>query len=281
MLASIESQTFPAALTEVLLVDNHEAPEVEQVIDRLLLEKDWRGPQVHVLHAPKPGSYAARNIGIRNARGKILAFTDVDCRPDHRWLEHGLHQFRNPDVSIVAGAIVHKFNNPQQPGLFEVYDSLMHLHQEWYVAHGFAATANLMVRRPVFEAFGEFDEHSFSGSDAEWGKRVTAGGEVILYCGRAAVSHETRHRLATLVTRSRRGVGGAYISGRRAEKDFRHILRAEVDFARLRFNLLRQRYQATLPRYPFPTLAAVWALLHLVRVSEIAALSLGAQPERR
>ena len=46
----------------------------------------------------------ARNTGVRNAKGDIIAFTDDDCIVDPLWLKEILAGFEDPMVQGVAGA---------------------------------------------------------------------------------------------------------------------------------------------------------------------------------
>ena len=44
-----------------------------------------------------------RNIGIREAKGEIVAFIDDDAYPDPRWLEYAVKYFGDDDVGGVGG----------------------------------------------------------------------------------------------------------------------------------------------------------------------------------
>ncbi len=65
---------------EVLVVDNRR--------DSAGPLPGWvgRDPQVRVLHQPLPGISAARNLGVAEAKGSVVAFTDDDVVVDVHWL---------------------------------------------------------------------------------------------------------------------------------------------------------------------------------------------------
>jgi glycosyltransferase involved in cell wall biosynthesis len=204
---AILGQEDPGGEVELIVVDNHPA--------RVLAGEFRAG--VRVVHEPRAGSYAARNTGVRSARGSILAFTDADCRPDRHWLREGLRALReNPEVAYVGGEIVWSFGWEARPGVLELYDSLVHMRQKVYLEEQhFAATANLLVRRFLFEEVGPFDEAHFSSGDGSWGRRVWSMGYGQALCAAAVVHHPARATWGELTRKTRRLRGGELI---RAEK---------------------------------------------------------------
>ena len=96
---------------EVILVDDgstDRTPEIAKLF-----------PSVRYVRQANLGLSAARNTGIRAARGEIVAFTDDDCRADEDWLYYlvgdllqgdlagiGGHNFLPPEDSCVAAAVV-------------------------------------------------------------------------------------------------------------------------------------------------------------------------------
>ena len=45
-------------------------------------------PHVRVIDIPNGGLSAARNVGLAEGRGEIIAYTDADTRVDPEWLSH-------------------------------------------------------------------------------------------------------------------------------------------------------------------------------------------------
>ena len=81
---------------EVIVVDNRPAgaPPVEL-------------PGVRLVREPRPGISAARNMGLSEATGEIVAFTDDDVEVDRRWLRALAERFaRSPELSAVTGLVV-------------------------------------------------------------------------------------------------------------------------------------------------------------------------------
>ena len=66
------------------------------------------------------------------------------------------------------------------------------MNQRAYVSASFAATANLFVRAPVFDAVGPFDPALLSSGDLEWGLRATKAGVHLTYADDAVVTHRAR-----------------------------------------------------------------------------------------
>jgi glycosyltransferase involved in cell wall biosynthesis len=203
-LECLAEQTLPRDRFEVLVVDNGSREAV-----RLPASCDL---SVTVLQEPVPGSYAARNRGIRNSRAEIIALTDSDCTPATSWLEAGLGALRDHPGGIVAGKIECRFACPSRPTVAELYDSTVPLmrQEEVIAAHGFGATANLFVRREVFDQVGMFDEGLKSGGDREWGQRAASHGFATGYAEVAIVYHPARRSLGELVRKARRVKGGLH-----------------------------------------------------------------------
>jgi glycosyltransferase involved in cell wall biosynthesis len=164
LLGCLRSQTYPTHLAEYLLVDNGSRDRTLSLLQS--------NPQVRALSETQiQSSYAARNTGIRAAKGSIIAFTDADCRPHPDWLAELVQPFINPAIGIVAGEIL------ALPGhtLLERYaDRHETLSQKHTLAHSrpYGQTANLAVRRQIFEQFGLFRPYLTTGGDADLCWRV-------------------------------------------------------------------------------------------------------------
>ncbi len=175
LLDSLKCQTLDQVHFEVLLVDNGSA----FVPSNLELE-----PNTSILYCSIPGSYAARNMAIKQANGKIIAFTDADCRPSYSWLKNGLDHFlpENSVSLILAGAISVEPKNWNNLTPAESYDIALGLPQQRYTKRGYGVTANLFVPKVLFNKYGYFDQRRFSGGDAEFCRRVLKRRVILNYC---------------------------------------------------------------------------------------------------
>ena len=215
-LEALARQSYPRQQMEVLVVDNgsDRLPDVSQY------------PFVRLLQEPKVGSYAARNYGITQARGDILAFIDADCIPRTEWLKCGVEGLVASGTEAAGGRIVPLFRSPGRPTLIELYDSLVSLDQSRCAdLGGFAVTANLLAPRETFKRIGPFDDDLKSGGDREWGARLASLGGRLVYLEGAAVGHPARADLGPLLRKHRRvagsGAGFGRSKGRRVREFFR------------------------------------------------------------
>lgn len=205
LLASLQAQDYPKEFYEILVVINGPLEKPHLSIGNLR----W-------LREQKPGSYAARNTGIRASKGSMLAFTDADCTADPSWIASGVSALTVSGAGIVAGSIELYYQKKDRPNLVERYDTLFHgFDQQKTLENGIVPTANLFTRKEVIERAGPFDESFFSAGDAEWSLRVKSTGHELFYEPKAKVLHPARHQFRQMKKKMGRVVGGQYLLAKR------------------------------------------------------------------
>jgi glycosyltransferase involved in cell wall biosynthesis len=63
-----------------------------------------RGNGFRVFKQGNQGPAAARNLGVAQARGRIILFTDADCEPQEDWIEQMVRPLEDPCISGVKGS---------------------------------------------------------------------------------------------------------------------------------------------------------------------------------
>jgi glycosyltransferase involved in cell wall biosynthesis len=144
LLDALAAQTLSRERFEIVVVDNDSDDDSGRVAGE-------RGARA--VAEPLRGRARARNRGVAAARAPAIAFTDADCLPDSRWLEALMRCLER--APLVAGAVELVTGEP--PNRWERLERLWRFDQERDVAAGWAASANLGVRREAFEAAGGFD----------------------------------------------------------------------------------------------------------------------------
>ena len=267
LLRCLEMQTFDHDAFEVLLVDNG-----SEYIPPPTGEPRF----VRRLVCSTPGSYAARNLGIAQARGAVVAFTDADCRPHPQWLQAALGRMQGSRM-LLAGAIRIVPRDPGNPNRYEVYDMMLGMPQARYVRRGYAITANLFVPRAVLNELGGFDARRFSGGDAEFCRRARDAHIALEYVESAVVEHPARDSWAALATKVRRIKGGQLAAGPLRQKAL-YAVRAFLPPVRAWWRVLRASSFSW--RHRIGSLF-VQARLWLVEMAEVLRLLLGRRPERK
>lgn len=204
-LNSLVIQDFPRENYEIIVADNGSADNTLDVAK----EYADKYPQLikYVVEEKIQSSYAARNKGLSIASGDVIAFVDNECITDEKWLKTGMSYFAS-GVATVAGQIKFTYKN-ENPNFWEYYDSARKLNQKSYVMNvGFGATANLFVRKKIFNRYGLFRDDLISGGDYEFGQRITKRNEKIVYGKNAVVFHKARSNFKSILTKSHRVATG-------------------------------------------------------------------------
>lgn len=158
-LDALEAQSLPRDDYRVVVIDNNSTDDSMAVLQRF--------PDVEMLEETRQGSYAARNRGLREVTGPIVAFIDPDCVPEPTWLEEGQRALRDPATMIVMGpADAAGADDETSLALLARYER----HKDAYILSSsrgeayYGHTNNMMVRAALFDEMGPFLERR-RGSD--------------------------------------------------------------------------------------------------------------------
>lgn len=219
-LSLIDRNEYPKDLIQVLVIDNG-----SKNIDFNMLKKY---SFAKLLFESTTGSYAARNKGLLTAKGDVLAFTDSDCQPHKEWIANGVRALNNKHSDLIAGKIILFFKNNLKKTMSEALESFLGFPQKMYVEKDkFGATANLFVKREVFDKAGLFNSTLTSSGDLEFCQRAIKKGFIINYCEHCIVYHPARYHFVGLVNKVRRLIGGFYqvcINTKQYKKLFKRII---------------------------------------------------------
>jgi glucosyl-dolichyl phosphate glucuronosyltransferase len=104
-LESIAKQTVGHNRFEVLVVDNGSTDHTANMVDGFRASL----PNLRYFLADNPGLHVGRHKGLFEAKAEILSFIDDDVEVFQTWLEGIAKAFEDPEVVLVGGKILPKF----------------------------------------------------------------------------------------------------------------------------------------------------------------------------
>ena len=157
--------------------------------------------RVRVIPTGKVRPAEKRNLGIREAKGEIIAFIDDDAYPDVHWLEYAVKYFGDPTIGGLGGPGV----TPPNDGFLarvggRVYDNLLVSgnYRYRYRAGGVRRdvddypSCNLFVRTDLLDSFGGYRTDFWPGEDTLLCKDIVDRGARIVYDPWVIVNHHRR-----------------------------------------------------------------------------------------
>lgn len=155
---SVLAQDYPSL--DIIVVDDGSAEDVAATTRSLPVD-------VRLFRQDNAGPAAARNRGIREATGELIAFLDVD----DEWPAGNLHHMSNVlttaglDVVIGHGQLM----RDDAEGGAKVFVGSPRESFPWYISAA-------LFRREAFTKVGMFDEMLRYGEDTDWFKRAAEAG---------------------------------------------------------------------------------------------------------
>jgi glycosyltransferase involved in cell wall biosynthesis len=198
VLRALSEQEDPQVPWDVLVVDNGQGAESAAVF---ATHRDGLPVAASLVHEPAPGATRARNAGIAQASGDIIAFLDDDVVPRREWLSRLVAPLLGGRADAAGGrvALDPSVALPQWLG------------RDWlgYLSHydrgpderplppdDYVLTANAAFATERLRAVGGFDEllgprrgSPMVNDDLDLCRRFTASGGRIAYVPEAVVVH--------------------------------------------------------------------------------------------
>jgi len=175
-LESVLAQDYPHL--DIIVVDDGSSDDSLAILQRF-------ADRIRILTQQNRGPAAARNLGVRVARGSLLAFHDAD----DVWLPGKLraqvdYLCGHPEIGIVFGQFA--FWRPDTQGNYPEPAWFFRHPESWAIKQPLSgwiyfeelhdsqiAMITPIVRREIFDLVGEFDEVLEGGSDYDFWLRAT------------------------------------------------------------------------------------------------------------
>jgi glycosyltransferase involved in cell wall biosynthesis len=170
---------------EIVVADNGSTDQ------SLAVARRWAEtePRIRVVDASRAlGPGAARNVGVRAARGELLAFCDADDVVQPGWLSAFAEALAGADVAggVFDNWSLNGFTAPS-PGAAEPPPAM---RQFSFLEAGLSS--NLAVRRNAFEDVGGFAEELLVGEDTDLCWRLQLHGYRFVIADRALIARRDR-----------------------------------------------------------------------------------------
>ncbi len=182
-LRSLERLTYPDY--EIILVNDGSTDGTDEIARR--------HPRVRVIDTPNQGLSAARNVGLAEATGEIVAYTDADTRVDPDWLTFLVQPFLTSDVVGSGGPnVVPSDDPPIAQCIARAPGGPTHVLLDDRIAEHVPG-CNMAFKRDALLAIGGFNPiYLRAGDDVDVCWRLQARGWKIGFASSALVWHHHR-----------------------------------------------------------------------------------------
>lgn len=215
-LTSLVNQVGAPHDTEIIVVDNGSTDGTPEVIRRF---------NVMCLTECKRGPSAARNRGLKHARGEVVACLDADTLPTRRWLKEITAPFADSQVLLVGGEIVDYVPGTASERFMSQVGTFKLEYTMFREGFPHVSSCNMAVRRSAALAINGWDETFLTAEDFDFTLRLV----------RRFMCPVIRQPSAVLMNRHRRTAEALGRQARSYGEGLRQIHRRYPEIGRLNF----------------------------------------------
>ena len=163
---SADASGWPVEM-EIVVVDDGSRDGTAEAVQALGAE--GRRSPVRLIRQSGLGLSAARNAGVANAKGALLAFIDDDCIASRPYVAELIARFAAERELVLRGGRVLLGDPLDAPLTICPSDQTVRLDRRFDVG-GFILGCNMAMRREVLDRLGPFDERLGAGSSLRSGE---------------------------------------------------------------------------------------------------------------
>jgi len=182
------SLSYPFDSMELIVVDDGSTDATPEVC--LMMQRKSPMKMVYFRLERNSGAGAARNVGLQNAKGEIVAFLDDDCLVKPDWLDQIIETFKkHPEATSVGGAI----RNPDDTPL--AWASYILEFSEWFPTGHIRKVRNIPTCNIAYKK-NEIQSFSFRAlpravfEDSLFNYELTRRGKNIIFNPAIGVDHQ-------------------------------------------------------------------------------------------
>ena len=175
-LRTIRANDYPAERVEIVVVDNGSVDDSPAVAAR---------HNAHLLSMPGPRVGALRNIGVRSAKGELIAFVDADHEIVPDWIRSAVTVLADDKVGAVGADCTPPANGTK---VQQLYDRLRR-HSEGQFEVDWLGSGNMAVRRSAFDAVAGFDTSLETCEDVDLCRKLKGAGYKVVSNSRLGNTH--------------------------------------------------------------------------------------------
>jgi GT2 family glycosyltransferase len=172
---------------EVIVVNDGSKDNLEEIVKTY---------DVNLITTRNHGLSSARNTGMREAKGEILAYIDDDAYPDDHWLDYLAYAYNTSNHAAIGGPnIIPPEDGPIAVCVANAPGGPVHVLETDEVAEHIPG-CNFTVRKEVLMEIGGFDPlYRAAGDDVDVCWRIQNAGYTIGFHPSAMVWHHRRNSL--------------------------------------------------------------------------------------
>lgn len=220
LLESLAKQEFSKNEYEIVFVNNNSPDDTARRCEAF--QKKHPDIVFRYFEEKKQGLSYARNRGIKEAQGKIMAFIDDDGLAHAGYLKNMSDAFeQNNSMYAAGGKILPKYESQKPRWMSRFLEPVMSVidlgsQTKPFPKNKFPVGANMMFRKKVFQITGDFNtelgrtgEKMLGGEEKDLFYRMRKGGMAVYYLPDVVVSHTVPDRRLSpdFIRRQALGVG--------------------------------------------------------------------------